>query len=114
MRGMLMTALRVFEHLHQLVFRRMRVAPASASPEAIGVWDVRNVMATEKKLVLQVGPAPSTWGQGGLGGKGTDSNVGWRDQAAVALAQPDCRALLLVQEVTAAAVRFGGGYCCSC
>eukprot|EP00775_Hariotina_reticulata_P011392 gene11392-11540_t len=53
MRGMLMTALRVFEHLHQLVFRHMRGAPASTSPEAIGAWDVRNVMATEKKLVLQ-------------------------------------------------------------
>jgi hypothetical protein len=49
---MLMTALRVFEHLHELVFARMRAAPPTAAPDAAAGWDVRNVMAAEKRRVL--------------------------------------------------------------
>jgi hypothetical protein len=49
---MLMTALRVFEHLHDLVFARMRAAPPAATPDAAAGWDVRNVMAAEKRQVL--------------------------------------------------------------
>lgn len=48
---MLMTALRVFEALHAAVFERLPQAPLSPSPEAAAVWDVRNVMATEKRRV---------------------------------------------------------------
>lgn len=51
-RGMLSTALRVFERLHSLVFERMRAAPPSAAPSAVAPWDVRRVMAAEKRLVL--------------------------------------------------------------
>jgi hypothetical protein len=50
-RGMLMTALRVFEALHAAVYARLPQAPLSAEPEASGVWDVRNVLAAEKKRV---------------------------------------------------------------
>lgn len=48
---MLMTALRVFEALHAAVYARLPQAPLSADPEASGVWDVRNVLAAEKKRV---------------------------------------------------------------
>ncbi|KAF6256557.1 HAD-like domain-containing protein [Scenedesmus sp. NREL 46B-D3] len=51
-RGMLMTALRVFEQLHGLVFARMRAAPPAATPDAAAGWDIRNVMAAEKRQVL--------------------------------------------------------------
>lgn len=47
-----MTALRVFEHLHDLVFDRMQAAPPAATPDAAAGWDVRNVMAAEKRQVL--------------------------------------------------------------
>lgn len=47
-----MTALRVFEHLHDLVFDRMRAAPPAATSDAAAGWDVRNVMAAEKRQVL--------------------------------------------------------------
>jgi hypothetical protein len=49
---MLMTALRVFEHLHDLVFAHMRAAPPAATPDAAAGWDIRNVMAAEKRQVL--------------------------------------------------------------
>jgi hypothetical protein len=49
---MLATAMRVFEHLHELVFARMRAAPPSATPDAAAGWDIRNVMAAEKRQVL--------------------------------------------------------------
>jgi len=50
---MLMTALRVFEALHTSVFARLPQAPLSAEPEAAAGWDVRNVMAAEKKRVSE-------------------------------------------------------------
>jgi hypothetical protein len=50
-RGMLMTALRVFEELHKQVFERLPQAPLSAQPEAAAVWDVRNVLAAQKRRV---------------------------------------------------------------
>eukprot|EP00878_Enallax_costatus_P015641 GHUV01016386.1.p1 GENE.GHUV01016386.1~~GHUV01016386.1.p1 ORF type:complete len:554 (+),score=207.91 GHUV01016386.1:103-1662(+) len=51
-RGMLMTAMRVFEHLHDLVFEHMRSAPLSTDPSAAVTWDIRNIMASEKRQVL--------------------------------------------------------------
>eukprot|EP00879_Flechtneria_rotunda_P009025 GHRR01009450.1.p1 GENE.GHRR01009450.1~~GHRR01009450.1.p1 ORF type:complete len:161 (-),score=50.12 GHRR01009450.1:1665-2147(-) len=51
-RGMLMTAMRIFEHLHEQVFSRLHVAPPSSSPDAAAVWDIRNIMAAEKRQVL--------------------------------------------------------------
>jgi hypothetical protein len=46
-----MTALRVFEMLHAQVFERLPQAPLSAQPEASAVWDVRNVLAAQKRRV---------------------------------------------------------------
>jgi hypothetical protein len=46
-----MTALRVFEALHAAVFSRLPQAPLSLDPEAAAVWDVRNVLAEEKRRV---------------------------------------------------------------
>jgi hypothetical protein len=54
-RGMLMTALRVFEALHVAVFSRLPQAPLSLDPEAAAVWDVRNVLAAEKRRVSRGG-----------------------------------------------------------
>lgn len=51
-----MTALRVFEQLHELVFDRMRAAPPSANPAAAAIWDIRSIMAAEKR---QVGSQPA-------------------------------------------------------
>jgi hypothetical protein len=50
-RGMLMTALRVFEVLHAAVFAALPQAPLSTAPLAATGWDVRNVMAAEKQRV---------------------------------------------------------------
>ena len=59
-RGMLMTALRVFEVLHAAVFAALPQAPLSTAPQAAAGWDVRNVMAAEKQRV-------SLWVVGGGG-----------------------------------------------
>lgn len=78
-RGMLMTALRVFEALHAAVFARLPQAPLSTDPSACAVWDVRNVMAAEKKrvgegdvgcLVVVRSTRRGRKGGGTLGGRG--------------------------------------------
>lgn len=48
---MLMTAMRVFEHIHELVFQRMKAAPLSVDSAAAATWDIRNIMADEKRQV---------------------------------------------------------------